>query len=322
MGNVANALMLAGGLGEAQSRYAYAVDLAERYGLQRYAAMLKSDAGLAALHAGKLQVALQSFRDSVGSQSIGSGSSGFAWAVGLRLRGLIDAPEIDAIEIETTVQTAIELRESQLVAAVSGAAARSLVENGEADRARTILNAAFPYVTVPDQAYWLCDVAAELLDEAGCAQTRALLAQIAQDQANPLAQAFLLLFDARRDGDRARALVAADAFKNLGWAVEEALAAEFAGERERAAAIYERIGATRALRRLRTGSTLPSDRSNALTRREREIAALAARGYSSKLIAAEIAIGERTVETHLAAAYRKLGVRSRVELAALFNKAQ
>jgi len=51
-----------------------------------------------------------------------------------------------------------------------------------------------------------------------------------------------------------------------------------------------------------------------LTRREREVARLAAEGRSAKEIAQELFIGERTVETHLANAYAKLGVSSKVEL--------
>ncbi len=52
----------------------------------------------------------------------------------------------------------------------------------------------------------------------------------------------------------------------------------------------------------------------ALTKREREVARLAIEGRSAKEIAAALFIGERTVETHLAGAYAKLGVGSRVEL--------
>jgi DNA-binding CsgD family transcriptional regulator len=56
-----------------------------------------------------------------------------------------------------------------------------------------------------------------------------------------------------------------------------------------------------------------------LTRREREIMALAVTGVSAKDIAARLYVGERTVETHLANIYRKVNVRSRVELIARFG---
>jgi DNA-binding CsgD family transcriptional regulator len=52
----------------------------------------------------------------------------------------------------------------------------------------------------------------------------------------------------------------------------------------------------------------------ALTRRERTVAELAAKGLSAQEIAGRLGIGERTTETHIAHAYAKLGVRSRLEL--------
>lgn len=51
-----------------------------------------------------------------------------------------------------------------------------------------------------------------------------------------------------------------------------------------------------------------------ITQREREVVSLAARGMHAREIGTRLFIGERTVETHLAHAYSKLGVRSRVEL--------
>jgi DNA-binding CsgD family transcriptional regulator len=53
-----------------------------------------------------------------------------------------------------------------------------------------------------------------------------------------------------------------------------------------------------------------------LTDRERQVAAGAAAGRSNEQIAEELGIGARTVEWNLTRVYRKLGVRSRRELAA------
>lgn len=51
-----------------------------------------------------------------------------------------------------------------------------------------------------------------------------------------------------------------------------------------------------------------------LTRRERQVAELAAGGYTASQIAARLYIGVRTVETHLARGYRKLGVTCKQQL--------
>jgi pimeloyl-ACP methyl ester carboxylesterase/DNA-binding CsgD family transcriptional regulator len=53
---------------------------------------------------------------------------------------------------------------------------------------------------------------------------------------------------------------------------------------------------------------------DALSRREREVALLASRGETAAEIARRLVISERTVETHLASVYAKLGVRSKSEL--------
>lgn len=53
-----------------------------------------------------------------------------------------------------------------------------------------------------------------------------------------------------------------------------------------------------------------------LTVRERKIAQLVARGRRNAEIATELRIAHRTVEWNLTRIYRKLGVRSKVELAA------
>ncbi len=55
--------------------------------------------------------------------------------------------------------------------------------------------------------------------------------------------------------------------------------------------------------------------SSSLTRREREVAALVARGLTNRRVAEELSISERTVETHVRNILGKLGLKSRVELA-------
>jgi DNA-binding CsgD family transcriptional regulator len=51
-----------------------------------------------------------------------------------------------------------------------------------------------------------------------------------------------------------------------------------------------------------------------LTKREREVAALAAQGYTAREIGVQLHIGERTVETHIANICSKLGLKAKVEL--------
>lgn len=53
---------------------------------------------------------------------------------------------------------------------------------------------------------------------------------------------------------------------------------------------------------------------NGLTLRERQVADLAARGYTSRYIAKRLGISTRTIETHLRHVYEKFGIASRDEL--------
>jgi DNA-binding NarL/FixJ family response regulator len=95
---------------------------------------------------------------------------------------------------------------------------------------------------------------------------------------------------------------------------------------ERAAAIFEQCGSRwrrqrslDALRRLGSAGRRAAAAAlgpGSLTRREREVARLAATGMSAKEIAASLFVGERTVESHLASIYAKLGVDSKLQLVA------
>jgi len=61
---------------------------------------------------------------------------------------------------------------------------------------------------------------------------------------------------------------------------------------------------------------VPEERTTALSRREREVALLIARGFTDRQIARELAISERTVTTHVGRILRKLGAKSRAQVAA------
>lgn len=74
-----------------------------------------------------------------------------------------------------------------------------------------------------------------------------------------------------------------------------------------------------AVNRLPPQKPLADDPLKGLSDREREVAILAARGKANKVIARELDITERTVKAHLSAAFQKLKVDDRVQLALLVN---
>jgi non-specific serine/threonine protein kinase len=54
-----------------------------------------------------------------------------------------------------------------------------------------------------------------------------------------------------------------------------------------------------------------------LSRREREVASLVARGLTNRQVAQELSISERTAANHVAKILRKLGLGSRAQIGAL-----
>lgn len=58
------------------------------------------------------------------------------------------------------------------------------------------------------------------------------------------------------------------------------------------------------------------DLKNKLTKQEEKIAQLILKGFSNKEIAKELFISEKTVKTHIGHIFKKLGIKSRYELAA------
>jgi class 3 adenylate cyclase/DNA-binding CsgD family transcriptional regulator/tetratricopeptide (TPR) repeat protein len=117
-----------------------------------------------------------------------------------------------------------------------------------------------------------------------------------------LGRALLLLGRARAGTDSRQALAA---FEAAGAAFE---ACGAVWRREHALTAMRALG-SRGRKRAVAGSG-----PGALTPREREVARLAAEGHSAREIAAQLFVGERTVEGYLASIYAKLGVASKLDL--------
>ncbi len=81
--------------------------------------------------------------------------------------------------------------------------------------------------------------------------------------------------------------------------------------------IFERCGAEGWAERARSelGVVGGRRRQEGLTPAEQRVAELVAEGRTNREVAATLVLGERTVETHLTHIYKKLGIRSRTELA-------
>jgi len=91
-----------------------------------------------------------------------------------------------------------------------------------------------------------------------------------------------------------------------------------------ALATFERLGATAdaaqaagLLRRLGVAPRPAPRTGHTLTAREAEIAALVARGLTNREIAERLVLSAKTVEHHVSRILDKLGLQSRVEVAAL-----
>jgi DNA-binding CsgD family transcriptional regulator len=168
----------------------------------------------------------------------------------------------------------------------------------------------------PTTAWWY-------LADAGRWDDPRVAARLAETLAIParsaLAQIRLAGVRARADGREAVLLAAAERHLAIGLfgharELAEQAAAGSTGRPGPAARLAQeartRLGAPE-------GGPAEDPTATMLTRREREIARMAAQGLSDREIAESLVVSVRTVESHLAAAYRKLGIRSRRELAAL-----
>jgi DNA-binding CsgD family transcriptional regulator len=224
-------------------------------------------------------------------------------------------------------EAAFSMNEAALYAPLAATIAEQHLANGEDEAAVALLQRML--ASLPD-GWGDCEA---LLPVAVCCpqpdvdHARARLDAALADRGNPFVAAYRALFDAyaaarfgSRDEKLRDAKAAAVLLRGLGMPLHEAEAYDLAEEQARTVALCERIGSLRLPRRL---GPRPQRRSGTtqLTAREREVVDLALLGMSNRAIAGDHALSERTVEAHIAAAYRKLGVRTRSELINVLGRA-
>jgi DNA-binding CsgD family transcriptional regulator/tetratricopeptide (TPR) repeat protein len=207
--------------------------------------------------------------------------------------------------------------DSATLAGIVHAFALAIWKSGRREEARALVERTVERLSTTGNNYDLLVLAAEIqVAPATRSRARAFLKPLAGESLS--AKASLALFDAYvAKGERRRALAreAAAAFEELGWKLHRARALEVAGDSEDALEIYRACGAVADVRRLERTSGVTGPLAG-LSPREREIAVLIAEGLSNRAIAERLFLAERTVEHHVAAVFTKLGVRSRIEVAA------
>jgi DNA-binding CsgD family transcriptional regulator len=231
-------------------------------------------------------------------------------------------------------------------------AARALLEEarGQAPRAYATLRAGWEAAETFGALADLADLGPRLVrhamaagDAPYAADAAARVKEIAARSRTAASQAAASLCRAALTEDPGPALQAVQLLRGTPRVLDRALACEEAlglaaatgrrGERAELAAealgLYESLGASWDLARLRArlrgfGVRLGARRPRAhaqtgwesLTERERRVVDLAAEGMSNPAIATRLFLSRRTVESHVSRALAKLGLASRVELAA------
>ncbi|MEP6482643.1 MAG: LuxR C-terminal-related transcriptional regulator, partial [Rhodoglobus sp.] len=275
--------------------------------------------GRAALATGRVGTAARWFRDVIsGAQArgpIGYRDQGKAWlAVAIAWQGKVEeAKEILAsLDPEFVARNSIALLAKHWVAAIGGdlTAVPALIERAVevAGRGHRVLAAGLFHAAARLGGAAAAMPALVALGNEADGAVIDLQAAHVRAEAEPTVAALVSIGE--RWAARGNLLYAAEAFAS---AAGQARKAEAGRE---ATALQNRADALAAECE---GAATPllqfSDTAQQLTKREREISALAAQGLSSIEIAEKLFLSSRTVDNHLQSSYAKLGIKGRSELA-------
>jgi DNA-binding CsgD family transcriptional regulator len=258
------------------------------------------------------------------------------------LRGGVDSPMVRIALATAGIPVALaagdggllarcDLRETIEIAAASGESARFgplaaayaqlFLAGDDVAEAQALLGRALEMMTDLWSNLPTLVLVARICPPALVERARGILSESLAARPHDRARAYGELFDAyacRAVGDavgtRRHALAAARLLERCEARRPLAEARELLGDTQAAAGLYREMGAVADATRLEGAGSAESSRP-VLTRRETEIALQAVDGRSNREIAEMFSLSERTVEHHIASIYRKLGVRTRLQLA-------
>lgn len=225
-------------------------------------------------------------------------------------------------ELDSAPPTAVQLLEAEVLRARGWLA----IAKGTQTEGRRLLVEAASWASARGQHGLELTMLHDLVRIGGSRSAAADAAALAPEVQGPLAAARGLHGRGALDQDGAMLDEACEAFATLAANLFAAEAAAHAATAHRRAGhvVAAAASAARSLelaQRCDGASTpalvvRPSTAAEWLTPRELEIATLAARGFASREIAAQLSISIRTVDNQLQRAYSKLGISKRSELAA------
>ena len=288
-----------------------------------------STLGWVELNQGLLVTAQRTYRESAAAFRASLYYGPLRWAIGGLLFAAALARDREVTGEARRVLDALGRHPAGLFdTAITQALAWAAVADGDPERARRLLHDAATEAqargAVLDEIAALHDLA-RLGRAADVTDRLDALAAIGQGE---YVQVLAADAGGHARGDPAALGEAAERFAAMGFnlrAAESAMAASEASARtrdQRTAARWARR-ASELTARCEAPATPPLvGRAGPvpLTNREREIALLAADGLASRVIAQRLYLSARTVDTHLALIYTKLGVTNRAELAAALRR--
>ena len=329
LGMRALALRLAGHLAEASalSERTYAELLARRAtpAIAVEAVML----GLISLARGRVRTALRLARESAALLRGADGVGMLAFALAAVGQSAAQAGEPDAARAAIAELERTPLGHKGFAVELELARAWSAAADGELSRSLALARDAATFARSHGQDAYAVRALHELCRLGDPATAAPELARLAERVDGPFAATAAAHAAALTARDGAALLDVAERFaeRDALLVAAEAAHAAAAAHRDAGRAASARAAAARAGLWLThcEGARPPSlsgpPEAAGLTRREREIALLAAGGSSSREIADRLVVSVRTVDNHLLNAYRKLGVTSRQDLPRALSRA-